>query len=102
VHKRPFLGLLDLQLEEESQFSHHAHLKFPAHSIYKLGNKCMRRATKNDIIHVYLNQESVSALLEEKQSFINRILKTYQAIKLSNAYTRLSKLVLDHTRLCGV
>jgi hypothetical protein len=33
----------------------------------------MIRATKNDIIYVYLNQESVSALLEEeKNSFINR------------------------------
>jgi hypothetical protein len=41
----------------------------------------MRRATKNDIIHVYLNQESVSALLEEKQSFINRILKTLSSNK---------------------
>jgi hypothetical protein len=28
----------------------------------------MRGATKNDIIHVNLNQQSASALLEEKQS----------------------------------
>jgi hypothetical protein len=27
------VSLLDLQLEEESQFTHHAHLKFSAHSI---------------------------------------------------------------------
>ena len=32
----------------------------------------MRRATKNDIIHVYLNQESITALLKEKQSFVNK------------------------------
>ena len=32
----------------------------------------MRRATEDYIIHVYLNQKGVSALLEEKQSFINR------------------------------
>jgi hypothetical protein len=30
----------------------------------------MRGTTKNDIIHVNLNQKCVSALLEEKQSFI--------------------------------
>ena len=50
---------------------HHTHLELPAQCLCKLGNKCMRRATKNDIIHVYLNQESFSALLEEEQSFIN-------------------------------
>ena len=32
----------------------------------------MRRATEDYIIHVYLNQKGVNALLEEKQSFINR------------------------------
>jgi hypothetical protein len=38
----------------------------------------MRRATEDYIIHVYLNQKGVSALLEEKQSFINRAhLKTF-------------------------
>jgi hypothetical protein len=31
----------------------------------------MRRATEDYIIHVYLNQKSVSALFEEEQSFIN-------------------------------
>jgi hypothetical protein len=31
----------------------------------------MRRATEDYIIHVYLNQKGVSALLEEEQSFIN-------------------------------
>jgi hypothetical protein len=30
----------------------------------------MRRATKDYIIHVYLNQKEVSALLEEEQSLI--------------------------------
>jgi hypothetical protein len=30
----------------------------------------MRGTTKNDITHVNLNQKCVSALLEEKQSFI--------------------------------
>jgi hypothetical protein len=33
VHERPLMSLLDLQPEEESQFAHFAHLKFPAHSI---------------------------------------------------------------------
>jgi hypothetical protein len=32
----------------------------------------MRGAIENDIIHVNLNQQSVSALLEEKQRFIYR------------------------------
>jgi hypothetical protein len=32
----------------------------------------MRRATEDYIIDVYLNQKGVSALLEEKQSFISR------------------------------
>jgi hypothetical protein len=70
VHKHPLASLLDLQPKDESQFAHHAHLKFPAHSICKLGNKSMRRATEDYIIHLYLNQMSVSALLEEEQSFI--------------------------------
>jgi hypothetical protein len=65
------VSLLDLQPKKESQFAHHTHLKFPAHSICKIGNKCKRRSTEDDIIHVYLNQKSVGALLEEKQSFIN-------------------------------
>jgi hypothetical protein len=64
------VSLLDLQPEEESQFAHHAHLKFPTHSICKLGNKSMRRDTKDYIIHIYLNQKGVSALLEEEQSLI--------------------------------
>jgi hypothetical protein len=33
VHKSPIFGLLDLQLEEEVEFSHYAHLELPARSI---------------------------------------------------------------------
>jgi hypothetical protein len=32
----------------------------------------MRGTTKNDIIHLNLDQKSIISMLEEKQSFVNR------------------------------
>ena len=49
------ISLLDLQPEEELQLTHHAHLEFPGHLLRKLGDKSVRRATKDNTIHVYLN-----------------------------------------------
>ena len=48
-------SLLDLQPEEELQLTHHAHLELPGHLLRKFGDKSVRRATKDNIIHVYLN-----------------------------------------------
>src|SRR6185437_13192220 len=50
---------------------YHAHLKLPGHLLRKLGDKNVRRATKDNIIHVYLNQRKISARSHEEQSFIN-------------------------------
>src|SRR6185503_16106728 len=64
-------SLLDLQPEEELQLTHHAHLELPRHLLRKLGHKSVKRATKDNIIHVYLNQKEISARSHEEQSFIN-------------------------------
>ena len=48
-------SLLDLQPEEALQLTHHAHLELSGHLLRKLGHKSVRRATKDNIIHVYLN-----------------------------------------------
>src|SRR6185437_6878463 len=50
---------------------YHAHLELPGHLHRKLGDKSVRRATKDNIIHVYLNQKKISARSHEEQSFIN-------------------------------
>jgi hypothetical protein len=63
--------LLDLEPKEELQLTHHAHLKFPTHVFCKPCNKRDRRATKDNIIHVYLHNQDIFALPEEKQSLIN-------------------------------
>ena len=59
MDERAMGSLLDLQPEEELQLPRHAHLELPGHLFRKLGNKSVRRATKDDIIHVNLNQEEV-------------------------------------------
>jgi hypothetical protein len=71
MYKDSFLGLLDLKSKEESQLSHHAHFEFPAHHIRKLGNKCMRGATKYDVINIYLDKKKINATMKSKESFIN-------------------------------
>lgn len=48
----PVSGLFELQPKEDVELTHHTHLELPGHSIYKLGNKSMRRTTKDNIIHV--------------------------------------------------
>ena len=53
MDERALGSLLDLQPEEELQLTHHAHLELPGHLIRKLGDKSVRRATKDNIIHVY-------------------------------------------------
>ena len=55
MDERALGSLLDLQSEEELQLTHHAHLKLPGHLLRKLGDKSVRRATKDNIIHIYLN-----------------------------------------------
>jgi hypothetical protein len=55
VYKGSFLRLLDLKPEKELQFSHHRHLEFFAHILCKPCNQRVRRAAKDNIIHVYLN-----------------------------------------------
>ena len=55
MDKSALRSLLDLQPEEELQLTHHTHLEFPGHLLRKLGDKSVRRATKDNIIHVYLN-----------------------------------------------
>ena len=55
MDKSALRSLLDLQPEEELQLTHHAHLELPGHLIRKLGDKSVRRATKDNIIHVYMN-----------------------------------------------
>ena len=64
-------SLLDLQPEEELQLAHHAHLELTGHLLRKLVDKSVRRATKDNIIHVYLNQKEISARSHEEQTFIN-------------------------------
>src|SRR6185503_12943982 len=71
MDERALGSLLDLQPEEELQLTHHAHLELPGHLLRKLGDKSVRRATKDSIIHVYLNQKEISARSHEEQSFIN-------------------------------
>ena len=55
MNERALRSLLDLQPEEELQLTHHAHLELPGHLLRKLGDKSMRRAIKDNIIHLYLN-----------------------------------------------
>ena len=55
MDERALRSLLDLQPEEELQLTHHAHLELPGHLLRKLENKSVRRATKDNIIHAYLN-----------------------------------------------
>src|SRR6185369_8099128 len=71
MDERALRKLLDLQPEEELQLTHHAHLELHGHLLRKLGNKSVRRATKDDIIHVNLNQQKVRARVHEEQDFIN-------------------------------
>jgi hypothetical protein len=55
MYKGSLLRLLDLKPEKELQFSHHRHLEFFAHILCKPCNRRVRRATRDNIIHVYLN-----------------------------------------------
>jgi hypothetical protein len=55
MYEGSLLRLLNLKPEKELQFSHHRHLKFFAHILYKPCNQRVRRAAKDNIIHVYLN-----------------------------------------------
>ena len=59
MDERALVSLLDLQPEEELQLTHHAHLELPRHLLRKIPRqereKSVRRATKDNIIHVYLN-----------------------------------------------
>ena len=41
-------SLLDLQPEKELQLTHHTHLELPRHLLRKLGDKSVRRDTKDD------------------------------------------------------
>jgi hypothetical protein len=70
-HKGSLLRLLDLKPEKELQFSHHRHLKFFAHILYKARNQRVRLATKDNITHGHLNNEDIITLPEEKKSLIN-------------------------------
>jgi hypothetical protein len=63
--------LLDLKPEKELQFSHHRHLEFFAHILCKPHNQRVRRAAKDNIIYVYLNNYDIITLPEEKKSLIN-------------------------------
>ena len=65
-------SLLDLQPKEELKFSHQAHLELPAHLLRKSRRKSMRRTTKDDIIHVYLNNQEVVAMTQQEKSFVYR------------------------------
>ena len=71
MDERALRSLLDLQPEEELQLTHHTYVELPRHLLRKLGHKSVRRATKDDIIHVYLSQQKVRARAHEEQSFIN-------------------------------
>jgi hypothetical protein len=71
MYKGPLLRLLDLKPEKELQFSHHRHLKLFAHILCKPRNQRVRRAAKDNIIHVYLNNYDIITLPEEKRSLIN-------------------------------
>ena len=56
VDEGALLALLDLKSMKEVELTYHQYLKLSAHSFCKRDHKCMRRATKNDIIHVNLNK----------------------------------------------
>src|SRR4029078_8941784 len=71
MDERALRSLLDLQPKEELQLTHHTHLELPGYLLRKLGDKSVRRATKDNIIHVYLNQKEISARSPEEQSFIS-------------------------------
>ena len=47
MDERALGSLLDLQPKEELQLTHHGHLELPGHLLRKLGNKSVRRATKD-------------------------------------------------------
>jgi hypothetical protein len=53
--KVPFFACLIWSPRKELQFSHHRHLEFFAHILCKPRNQRVWRATKDNIIHVYLN-----------------------------------------------
>jgi len=48
MDERALGSLLDLQPEEELQHTHHTHLELPRHLLRKLGDKSVRRDTKDD------------------------------------------------------
>ena len=76
MDERALRSLLDLQPEEELQLTHHAHLELPGHQLRKLGDKSVRRATKDDIIHVNLNQQK-----SEPECMRNNVLSTHPILK---------------------
>jgi hypothetical protein len=55
MYKGSLLRLLVLKPEKELQFSHHRHLELVSHILCKPRNQRVRRAAKDNIIHVYLN-----------------------------------------------
>jgi hypothetical protein len=54
MYKGSLLRLLDLKPEKELLFSHHRRLEFFTHILCKPRNQRVRRATKDNIIHIYL------------------------------------------------
>jgi hypothetical protein len=55
MYKGSLPRLLDLKPEKELQLSHHRHFEFFAHILFKPRNQRVRQATKDNIIHVHLN-----------------------------------------------
>jgi hypothetical protein len=62
MHKGSLLRLLDLKPEKELQFSYHRHIKLFAHVLCKPRNQRVRRAVKDNIIHVWIIRKSSPCL----------------------------------------
>ncbi len=71
MHKSTLRCLLNLQSQKVRLLTHHAHLKFPAHSLSKIYNQSVSRTTKDDIIHINLNKKLIITMLKNKKRFVN-------------------------------
>jgi hypothetical protein len=71
ANKSPFLQLLDLESEEELQFTHHGHLKSLGHNPTKLLTKVMVSTTKYYAIDRYLAHKNIFIDFVSKESRID-------------------------------
>lgn len=67
-------SLTYLKSQKKCKFSYHTHFKCYLHLIYKVFNKCRRRAVEDNVINIELDNQKLRTLLIDKHSLSTSLL----------------------------